>query len=100
MSKDVVISTRIRLARNLNDYPFPCKLSDQGKDEVCNKVQTALKESNSVLGNEIKCLDLSNLSNIQCDNISFLKKVGQYDLNNQLLKENIQRMKKLKSKPI
>ena len=49
MSKDVVISTRIRLARNLNDYPFPCKLSDQGKDEVCNKVQTALKESNSFL---------------------------------------------------
>lgn len=66
MSENVVISTRIRLARNLNDYPFPCKLSDQGKDEVCSKVQTALKESNSVLGNEIKCLDLANLSNIQC----------------------------------
>lgn len=65
MSENVVISTRIRLARNLSDYPFPCKLNAQSKEEVCRKVQTSLKESNSVLGNEIKCLDLSSLSSIQ-----------------------------------
>ena len=26
---DVVISTRIRFARNLEDYPFPCRLSGE-----------------------------------------------------------------------
>ena len=31
-----VISTRVRLARNLKDYPFPCRLSEQGrKKERC-----------------------------------------------------------------
>ena len=27
---DIVISTRVRLARNLEDYPFPCRLTVKG----------------------------------------------------------------------
>ena len=38
MDNNIVISTRIRLARNLKDYPFPCRLSDKGKAEVDEKV--------------------------------------------------------------
>ena len=30
---DIVISTRVRLARNLKDYPFPCKLNAKGKEK-------------------------------------------------------------------
>ena len=29
---DVVISTRVRLARNLEEYPFPCRLTVKGKE--------------------------------------------------------------------
>lgn len=35
---DIVISTRIRLARNIEDYPFPCKLD--------TKTRTALNKKN------------------------------------------------------
>ena len=38
MSNDVVISTRVRLARNLKDYPFPCRLSTQDKEKIIEKV--------------------------------------------------------------
>ncbi len=41
---DVVLSTRIRLARNLKQYPFPVRLDRDEKKEVCNLVKEALKD--------------------------------------------------------
>ena len=65
MNSDVVISTRVRLARNLSDFPFPCKLNEKGKQMVVDKVETAIKESNSALSDEIQFLDLSKMSDAQ-----------------------------------
>lgn len=42
MSESVVISSRIRLARNLRDFPFPCRLDEQGRQEVLERVKTAI----------------------------------------------------------
>ncbi len=39
---DVVLSTRIRLARNLKDLPFPARLSAEQKAEVTAKIREAL----------------------------------------------------------
>lgn len=39
---DIVISTRIRLARNLEDYPFPCRLTAKGKEKVCEEIKNAV----------------------------------------------------------
>lgn len=39
---DVVISTRIRLARNISKYPFPCRLNSNTKKEVINEIYRAL----------------------------------------------------------
>lgn len=39
---DIVLSTRIRLARNIDEYPFPARLNAQGKKEVCEKVRDLL----------------------------------------------------------
>ncbi|MFD2172376.1 protein arginine kinase [Tumebacillus lipolyticus] len=39
---DIVISTRIRLARNLVDHPFPMLASDQEAEEIVQKVGAAL----------------------------------------------------------
>ena len=36
---DVVVSTRIRLARNLNGYPFEPKLSETQAKEICDSVK-------------------------------------------------------------
>lgn len=44
---DVVLSTRVRLARNIDEYPFPCKLNAQGKKEVCEKVRDILLSQKS-----------------------------------------------------
>ena len=40
---DVVISTRIRLARNLADKPFPGKMSAEDAEEVISKTKKALE---------------------------------------------------------
>lgn len=42
--KSAVVTTRIRLARNLKDYPFPVRMSDEMKSELCDKVYTAAKD--------------------------------------------------------
>ena len=42
---DVVISSRVRLARNLEDYPFPFVLSAEGCKEVINSVSRAMISS-------------------------------------------------------
>lgn len=49
---DVVISTRIRFARNLNSFPFPCKLSEKQKMEVINLVKNVISEDE--IGKELK----------------------------------------------
>lgn len=57
----VVISTRVRLARNLKGYPFPCKLSARGREEVIEKVRDAVKNSNSVLANDFSFIKMSEV---------------------------------------
>lgn len=47
---DIVISSRIRLARNLSDTPFPNSLKN--KKEICNKIKDSVL--NSVLKDEFK----------------------------------------------
>ncbi len=58
---NVVISTRVRLARNLKNYPFPCKLSQQGREEVIEKVRDAVKNGNSVLADDFSYIKMSEL---------------------------------------
>lgn len=42
---DIVLSTRIRLARNLEDYPFPCRLTVKGKEKVCEEIKNEVLNS-------------------------------------------------------
>ena len=58
---NVVITTRVRLARNLKNYPFPCKLSAQGREEVIEKVRDAVKNSNSVLADDFSFIEMSEV---------------------------------------
>ena len=39
---DIVISTRVRLARNLEDYPYPCRLTVKGKEKGCVEIKNAI----------------------------------------------------------
>ena len=66
MSDNSVISTRVRLARNLKDFPFPCKLSPDGMEKVIEKVRSAVKNSNSSIASDFKFIKMSDLTEAQC----------------------------------
>ncbi|MFW6084926.1 MAG: protein arginine kinase [Gemmatimonadota bacterium] len=47
-SGDIVVSSRVRLARNLQGYPFPMRASDEDRARVLATVRTALGELSAV----------------------------------------------------
>ncbi len=59
---DVVLSTRIRFARNLEDYPFPCRLDADGKEYVCKLIKDALSD---VSGIKLEYIEMSSLTQKQ-----------------------------------
>ena len=66
---DVVISSRIRLARNLNGYPFPHLMSLQQKNELANKVKDALDNSNSYIASTFKFINMAQLSATEANSL-------------------------------
>lgn len=62
-NSDVVLSSKIRLARNLDKVPFPCKMSNEIRKSICRKIFAALQ--NSELGGEFDLIELNNLSDMQ-----------------------------------
>lgn len=60
---DLVLSSRIRLARNFSDLPFPHIASDPALHEVVERTKTAVAEINSNLG--YTSLKLKNLGEIE-----------------------------------
>ena len=59
---DVVISTRIRFARNLKDYPFPCRLSEDKKRKVASIIKEAVLEGHSAISDRFKYIQMSELT--------------------------------------
>ena len=57
---DVVISSRVRLARNLEDYPFPTKFSKEQAKEILEKI----KEITPSIGYGLKFINLNDLDDI------------------------------------
>lgn len=59
-NNDIAVSTRIRLARNLDKTPFPNALKD--KKAVTDKIKDAILNSNSTLSGEFEFYDLDKVS--------------------------------------
>ena len=55
--QDVVISSRVRLARNLSEFPFPNKMTESQADQIIGKVRNAV-------GADVTYLDLKNMTNL------------------------------------
>lgn len=62
---DCVISTRVRLARNLRGYSFPNRMTPQQKRELCDTVREALLGDGSALRGEFTYLPMSELDDLQ-----------------------------------
>ena len=58
---EVVISTRVRFARNLEDYPFPIRASANIKKEIAEKVKDAVLNNNSVIATRFSCINMDNI---------------------------------------
>ena len=56
---DVVLSTRIRLARNLEAYPFPSRLDVQGKKKVCAEIRDAVQSDGT---GTFRWIDMASLT--------------------------------------
>jgi protein arginine kinase len=63
---DIVISTRIRLARNLNDHPFPILMNEQQADQVIRSVAEAIysPEFHQAAGGNYELVQLAKVSPI------------------------------------
>ncbi len=59
---DMVISSRIRLARNLKKYPFPSRLTAGAAAELKEELKTVIKE---YPGESFDYLDMKNVSSVQ-----------------------------------
>jgi protein arginine kinase len=57
---DIVISSRIRLARNLADFPFSIRASSQEKADIARTVRGAIKECNRTRG--LRYINVDDLS--------------------------------------
>ena len=59
---DTVVSTRVRLARNLDSYPFPCRISEKQQAEINKKVNDILLCDGSF---NFRYIDMSQLSDTE-----------------------------------
>ncbi len=61
---DVVISSRVRLARNFKDYPFPFKMNKEQKEYILNKTRDAIFDSNSQMSDTFEFIDLKSIDDL------------------------------------
>ncbi len=58
---DIVISTRIRLARNLAGMPFPARMSAEQRAEVNERVRSAIQNSNTPFAKSLKYIAMKDV---------------------------------------
>lgn len=57
-----MVSTRVRIARNLKKYPFPSKMTKEDAQSVLEEVKNSIFKSNSALSKDFEYLELANTS--------------------------------------
>lgn len=60
--EDVIVSTRIRLIRNLREYPFPVKMSHEDRFALIARVTGAVEDRNLSLPVALRFLNMERLS--------------------------------------
>jgi len=60
---DVIVSSRIRLARNLADSPFPHRLSEENRKKVASRASSAVERLSGTL--EFVAVDMGDVSALQ-----------------------------------
>lgn len=58
-SNGAVVSSRIRLARNLNGLPFPTRMTAEDLENLKQKVKSAISDSNTPFAKSLKYIEMS-----------------------------------------
>lgn len=58
---DIVVSTRIRLARNLENTPFPSFMDIEGKKQVAEKIKKAILESDTPFAKSLRFISMEDV---------------------------------------
>lgn len=61
----IVVSTRIRLARNIKNTPFPALLAGEARDKVKTTLEEAITKSNSTLSKDFTLYKLDDVSPVE-----------------------------------
>lgn len=61
---DIVVSSRVRLARNLDDYPFPSRMNKEQQTNLLNRVKDAFTGAESSFLQKFVFVDIPGLSPI------------------------------------
>lgn len=64
-ANDIVISTRIRLARNIKNIPFPFRTDEEQALTVKENIVNALTHNNRIKSDRFKYVDMKDLTEIQ-----------------------------------
>lgn len=57
----IVVSTRVRLARNLSGLPFPSRMTEVQRTELKKKVKAAIADSNTPFAKSLKYIDMASV---------------------------------------
>lgn len=60
-NENIVVSTRIRLARNLSGIPFPFKMTNEQREQLNLKVKKAICESDTPFAKTLKFIDMDDI---------------------------------------
>ena len=58
---DIAVSSRIRLARNIEGLPFPSRMNDSDRKNLNEKVKKAVLESNTPFAKSLKFINMSDV---------------------------------------
>ncbi len=58
---NIVVSTRVRLARNLDSLPFPRRMSNAQRKQLKELVKTAVNDSNTPFSKTLKYIDMNTV---------------------------------------
>lgn len=64
-STGIVVSSRIRLARNINGIPFPSKMTDATFKKINALVRDAITKSDNEIAKKLKYIEMNNVPEIE-----------------------------------
>ena len=62
---DVVVSSRIRLARNCKELPFPCRMTAEDRRKLADSIESALEHGNFSGSLEFRRIEMGELTDEQ-----------------------------------